>query len=214
MQKVYFIPGLGANKHLFEKLVLKNIESVYLEYFKPQPHENIEHYAMRMREKITEPEPVIAGVSFGALMANEIALQIPVRKLIIISSIKNYSEKPLRYKMIEVSNLQNLVSVSMLKNLKSIAHIFFGTKTSDEIKLLNALIDNADPEIVSWSINAFIKWKRKSVPSNCIHIHGSADRVFPIDDVKANHIIENGTHLMIYSKAAEVSELLNSIIQK
>jgi len=47
-----------------------------------------------MREKITEPDPVLIGLSFGGIMCTEIAKQIPVEKIIIISSIKHSGELP------------------------------------------------------------------------------------------------------------------------
>ncbi len=44
-------------------------------------------YAKRMAAQINEPNPVLMGLSFGGIMCIEIAKQIAVDKVILISSI-------------------------------------------------------------------------------------------------------------------------------
>ncbi|MCH5689430.1 alpha/beta hydrolase [Niabella sp. W65] len=52
------------------------------------PREPYKDYVLRMAEKIQEDNPVIIGVSFGGMVALEIAKIRPVKQVILVSSIK------------------------------------------------------------------------------------------------------------------------------
>jgi len=63
--KIYAIPGLGADKRVFEYLHL-DYELVALEWIQPQKRENLKNYALRLAKSIDTSEPYgILGVSFG-----------------------------------------------------------------------------------------------------------------------------------------------------
>jgi type III secretory pathway component EscU len=43
-------------------------------------------------------------------------------------------------------------------------------------------------------------WDRKKVDPKVIHIHGDADEIFPIKNIKNCIVVKGGTHIMILSK--------------
>jgi hypothetical protein len=45
------------------------------------------------------------------------------------------------------------------------------------------------------------------------HIHGTADFVFPIENISNATLLEGGTHVMILNKGSKVSKLLLNIIE-
>ena len=79
---IYYISGLGADERAFSKLdFVKKYNATYLPWLAvEQKKEPIAHYAKRLAEKITKPDPIIIGLSFGGMMAIEIAKIIPVKK--------------------------------------------------------------------------------------------------------------------------------------
>ena len=87
MKTIYCISGLGADERAFSKLKVDGYALKVINWLIPEPNETIEHYASRMRAGITEENPVLMGLSFGGMMCTEIAKQIPVSKIIIISNI-------------------------------------------------------------------------------------------------------------------------------
>ncbi|HQV56104.1 MAG TPA: alpha/beta hydrolase, partial [Chitinophagaceae bacterium] len=86
MKKVYFISGLGADKRAFSFLDLSFCEPIFIDWIKPVDNESLYQYAMRLKEQINEPSPIIVGVSFGGMLATEIAKSDASAKVIIISS--------------------------------------------------------------------------------------------------------------------------------
>ena len=94
MKTIYCISGLGADERAFSKLHVDGYEIRCIPWLTPEPGENIDAYAARMRAGIIEEKPILCGLSFGGMMSIEISKQMPVDKLILISSIKSIKELP------------------------------------------------------------------------------------------------------------------------
>ena len=72
---VYFMPGLAASATIFERIALPEavFEMIPLEWEIPLEMESLANYAQRIAEKITRPNPVLVGVSFGGILVQEMA---------------------------------------------------------------------------------------------------------------------------------------------
>lgn len=211
--KVYFISGLGADERAFQKLALKNVEPVYLNWIAPLKKESIEAYAKRMAASITEPNPMIIGLSFGGMMAIEIAKIIPVKKLILISSAKGEKELPLFFKAGRYIPLHKLFPSKA--NFITTPFILFanGVKNEEQRKRVIEIINSSDNENFNrWAVDRIVHWTNKETPAPVVHIHGNADKLLSYRYVKADHTIKNGGHFMIVNQAEEISDLLNKII--
>ena len=94
MKKVYFISGIGADKRVFSFLDLSFCEPVYVDWIEPLKQESLESYALRLRKEIRESHPTVVGISFGGMLATEMAKADANLKAIIISSNKTADEFP------------------------------------------------------------------------------------------------------------------------
>ena len=95
---------MAASQKIFDYLELnpEKFELHFLEWLSPESfHESIENYAKRMVEFITEPNPILIGVSFGGILVQEMSQFIPTDKIVIISSIKRKNEFPNRLKILQ-----------------------------------------------------------------------------------------------------------------
>ena len=210
--KVYFISGLGADEKAFQSLQLPGVEPVHLNWMPPLKKESIEAYARRMSYRITEPDPVIIGLSFGGMMAIEISKIIPVKKLILISSAKGKHELPPYFTICRYIPLHILFPLRLLSMNAKAMFFIFGTRTEEQKKNLAAIINNSIKGFNKWAINRIVNWNNTETPVNPVHIHGDADNLLPYRYVKANHTINNGGHFMIVNQAKEISALLQKLI--
>ncbi|EMO28852.1 hypothetical protein LEP1GSC170_2989 [Leptospira interrogans serovar Bataviae str. HAI135] len=70
---------------------------------------NLSKYSKRLLSQIdTKNEIILIGVSFGGIVALEISKHISVKQIIIISSIKSDSEKPILYRLFGTLRLINI----------------------------------------------------------------------------------------------------------
>ncbi len=211
-RKVYFISGLGANEQVFSKLHLSNVTPVYLKWMIPEANERIESYAERMSYQIDEAEPVLIGLSFGGMMAVEIAKQFPVRKVILISSAKTRNELPWWMKTAGKIHLHKIIKTSPSPVLYPIEDFFLGAGSPEEKKMVASFRQSIGSNYLQWALNAIVKWNNVTIPENIIHIHGTNDKIFPINNIKADYSIAKGGHFMVFNKAEDVGTILNKVL--
>jgi len=210
---LYCISGLGADERVFANLQIKGYELHHIPWLVPEKNESIEKYAARMAAYFKHESPVLIGVSFGGMIGIEIARQIPLKKLIIISSIKTKNEMPGWMKIIGRMKLNKLVPFQSYKLAGSIENRRLGISNEEERKMVRAYRRKADPIYVTWAVDKVLNWKNDWQPEHLVHIHGDKDRIFPIQKISPSHIIKDGTHLMIYNRAREIGEFLERELQ-
>ncbi len=212
MKTIYCISGLGADEMAFSRLKIQGYKLVYLPWLLPDNNESIEQYAIRMCAGITEENPILMGLSFGGMMSIEISKILPVKKIILISSIKSAVELPWWMMHAGKLRLNKIVSMRSYKILEPIQNMFLGVKDKNEIEIVRNYRKNAPEIYTNWAINEVLNWKNNWQPPAIFHIHGDNDKMFPIKNVSPTHIIKGGGHFMIMNKATEVSDCINAVI--
>ncbi len=183
-----------------------------MEWITPKLHESIENYALRLSKEIKEPDPIIIGLSFGGIMAVEIARQIKTRKLILIASAKSKNEIPFYLKFIGRLNLQQFIPIRLLKSANVITYFFFGATTSENKALLRQILKDTDPIFLKWAINAVLKWKNEEYVQDVTHLHVNKNRILPSNFVKVDIVIDGGGHLMTLDKFNLINREIERIL--
>jgi pimeloyl-ACP methyl ester carboxylesterase len=209
---IYCISGLGAGEKIFDNLKVNDIELRHISWIQPLKKEKIEAYAVRMAAAIQEPAPLLLGVSFGGMMAIEIAKQFPVRKLFVVSSVKSVNELPVWMKNAGRLQLNKIFPVKPFRLIEPISNNRLGISCDEEKRIVRAYRRSADPAYLNWAVDQVLNWRNNWQPDNLIHIHGDKDKIFPIKKITATHVVKGGTHLMIYNRAQEISQIImNSV---
>lgn len=63
-----------------------------------------------------------------------------------------------------------------------------------------------------YCINIIVNWDNKILSKNTFHIHGTDDKLLPHKQVKADYLIEGGSHAMIVFRAKEINTIIEKII--
>ncbi len=203
-QTIYCISGLGADERVFENLQFTGHTLKYIPWLKPGKKETIQEYAKRMAAPIKQDSPVVLGVSFGGMMGIEIAKQMPLQKLIIVSSIKSYGELPNWMRVVGKMHLNKLLPAKTYKYSEKVDTNRLGVTNEQEREMVRAYRRSADPFYLQWAINQVLNWKNEWQPENMMHIHGDNDKIFPVKKINPTHIIRDGTHMMIYNRAKDI----------
>ena len=214
MKTIYCISGLGADERAFSRLVIEEYRLIVIPWLEPHKKETIQHYAKRMRSEIDSDNPILMGLSFGGMVCIEIAKQMQVQKIIIISSIKSSLELPQWMKTIAWLKLNKILPVGSSKLTEPLQNRFLGISTEEEKNIVAIARKNANRKYVKWAVNQALNWKNDWQPPEIYHIHGDNDNMFPIKKIKADFTIKNAGHFMIMNRAAEVSTYINSILQE
>lgn len=214
MKTIYCISGLGADERAFSKLNIEAYQLKVIQWLQPLPKETIEEYATRMRAEINEENPVLMGLSFGGMLCIEISKQIPVQKIIIISSVKSYQELPLWMKAVGHLKLNKIAPIRSNHKLSlSLQNHFLGITTKEEKEIVAVSRKKHNTKYVQWAVDKVVNWKNNWQHPAIFHIHGDKDRMFPVKRIKPTYTIKNGGHFMIMNRADEVSVFINQSLK-
>jgi pimeloyl-ACP methyl ester carboxylesterase len=214
MQTIYCISGLGADEGAFSKLAIAGCELKIISWLEPFPKETITEYATRMCAGINEPRPVLMGLSFGGMMCIEIAKQIPVAKIILISSVKTTTELPLWMRTAGWLRLNRILPIKgNYKPMLPIQNYILGIVSDDERAVVAVSRKKSNTKYVKWAVDKVLNWNNQWQHPLLYHIHGDKDRMFPIKKLQPTYTVANGGHFMIMNKAEEVSRLIYECIK-
>ncbi len=211
--RAYFISGLGADKKAFQRIKLpQGYEPIYLDWIPPQKEESLTNYARRFSSLIKNDDAfILIGLSFGGMLACEIARLRHPFKTIIISSIASSDELPWYFKKAGSMGLHKYVPIQLLKAGSMLKNVM-GAATKEDKAIIYNYAKFADPDMIRWSMHAILNWQQPERLPGVVHVHGSRDHMLPLKYTRPDHVIQNGGHLMIFNKADEVNKILNKIL--
>lgn len=208
MENIYCISGLGADERIFKNISIPGFRLVHLRWPAFDKHDELPCYAQKVAHLIPEKNPNILAVSFGGMLAVEIAKMQPVRRLGLISTAKTREELPPFSGFLKWLMRTRLVPVRLFKTPNFLAYKWFGVENEEQKDVLGAILEDTDRRFAKWAMKALLKWENETVPENVYHIHGKKDKLIVPEGVKANYWIEDGQHFMIYNRAAIINPLL------
>jgi pimeloyl-ACP methyl ester carboxylesterase len=215
MKTVYFISGLGADERVFQFLDLPGIEKRFIQWVTPEKGESLNAYCRRLIIQVKpQNEVILVGISFGGIVAQEIATIIPCQKVIIISSVKSPDEFNWSLSLVRKTKAHRIVPAWFLKATNHLsAAYYFSTKTKEESQLLHQIIRDTDQKFMVWAIDQIMEWRGNNTIT-VTHLHGTADRIFPIRSIRQATTISGGGHFMIVNRASEISKLLQETLTR
>jgi len=212
---VYFVPGMAADISIFEFINLP--ETLYETHFVPwkipERKESIEDYAKRMCEEIAHKECVLIGVSFGGIMVQEMSKYLTVKKLVIISSVKNKHELPKRMQLVRKTKAYKLMPTALVSKIDNWEKLAFGDFAKKRAALYQKYLSVNDKTYLDWAIEKIVCWDQEESIEGIVHIHGDKDIVFPITHIDDCIRVEKGTHVMIINRARWFNTHLPEIIK-
>jgi pimeloyl-ACP methyl ester carboxylesterase len=212
--KTYFISGLGADKRVFQHVKLPHgYEPVFLDWIAPEKKdETLQAYAIRFADLITEKENfILIGLSFGGMLASEIARIKNPYKTIIISSLASSDELPWYFKRAGKFGLHKTLPVNFLKAATLLNRVM-GAGTPQDKAIVYHFVKNAHPSFIRWSLNAIVNWNQQERLPGLIHLHGDKDHLLPVKFTHPDYTVKNGGHLMVLNKAEEVNKVLQQVL--
>ncbi len=210
MKNVYCLSGLGADHRIFQNLHIAGNKLVHLPWVPFDKHDDMCSYAQKMQVNIAEEKPTVLGVSFGGMLAVEMAKKNPTQRTIIISSAKGKRELPDRGLLLPFLVHHNLIPYGFFKKPNSIMYDQFGAETEAAKNLLAAIMQDTDTDFLKRAFKVILDWQNMEIPKDIIHIHGTADKIIPPAHIEPDYWIDGGQHLMVFNKAEVISRIVGS----
>lgn len=201
------LPGLGGDSRLFGPQRAAFPELVVPSWIEPERNEPLAEYAARFA-KVVDPGRAcfVGGVSFGGVVALEVASHLATRECYLFGSIRDPKEIPTRLRFFR--SISNLVMVP--KWLSPLALRCGGRWLNPSVRGALHQFKDADDRFLRWAAKAILTW----VPSagidrvRVVQIHGDRDWVFPIGHTSADKTVAGAGHLVSLTHADEVNQFV------
>ncbi|MEN8116125.1 MAG: alpha/beta hydrolase [Bacteroidota bacterium] len=213
---VYLIPGQGADYREFKNLEIDSrFDTAYVHYFTPEKGLAIKDYAKALSKQIdTSRTFYLVGVSLGGMLATEMGDFLHPEKIILISSAKSRKELPGRYTFQQTIPVYKLVPPGVIKLGAKIMQPIVEPDRKHEKETCITMLRDKDPLFLKRTVKMIMEWERVNYRDDIAHIHGDNDHTIPARNVKYNHLVKNGSHMMVLTRGDEISVLINKILQE
>jgi pimeloyl-ACP methyl ester carboxylesterase len=212
---IYLIPGQGSDYRIFQNLRLDDkYELRRISYSVPPKGMSLKEFSKRLSTQIdTTRAYTLIGVSLGGMIATEMSVFMEPDQVIIISSAKCRQELPGRYKFQKKMPLYKLITPDLAKRGAQLLQPIVEPDRNNAKETCKSMLEDKDPFFIKRTITMIMEWERTECPDDIIHIHGDKDHTIPVGNVKYDFLIEDGSHMMVLTRAGEVSGLINEILQ-
>jgi pimeloyl-ACP methyl ester carboxylesterase len=214
MPRLILFPGLGADQRLYEPQRRLPFPIEVPPLPDPLAGETLAAYAGRLARAISiyDGERVyLGGVSFGALLALEASRHLTgVRGVFLLGGCRDYRAiaPPLRA-LCQAARFIPPAVISILVPFFPIVLDAIEELTESQRDLYDRMVRETPPERIRWGASAMVGW-RMDFPSATpvIAIHGQLDTVIPLRNVRADHVIPRGRHLITLSHWRAVNRFI------
>jgi pimeloyl-ACP methyl ester carboxylesterase len=216
MSKIFLIPGLGADTRIYNNIELGDDEDIIpVDWIEPNKHDTLNTYAQKLiHQYFITDNSIVIGNSLGGMIAIEIAKQLKLNKVILISSIKAKNEAPFYFKVFRAIPVQKLIPGNLVRNLGKLVRPIFGDMSDQHAWLFQDMLSKTSPKFIEWAMTAILHWDNETIPPNVYHITGDKDLIFNYKNINNATIIKGGTHIMIFDKARQINKILKGILKK
>ncbi|MCE5268918.1 MAG: alpha/beta hydrolase [Planctomycetaceae bacterium] len=215
--QLVLLPGLGADFRLLEEQRKAFPDLVVPPWLPPRRHESLSDYAARMADVLAAScrRPlVIGGVSFGGMLAYEMAHHLKPSAVILIASCR--SRQGLRWAYRAGRRLWPMVPVWTWNAAKrfSLPSVRLSRRLDAQQRtLLTGMFREIDNRFLHWTVHAILGWKPEPLDGTPIfQIHGRRDLVLPARRSDADEWIPDGRHLINVTHAPQVNAFIAKVI--
>ena len=158
---------------------------------------------------------VLGGVSFGGMLAYEMARHLKPDAVVLIASCRN--RRGLRSSIAQRRPLWPLVPAwtwNAVKWVGSPTTRFTSRMDAGQRALLIGMLKEMDNGFLHWAVRAILGWN-PSPPAGVriVQIHGRRDLVIPARGVEADLWIPDGGHLINVTHAGEVNAFIRGALE-
>ena len=204
-----FLPGLGADERLFKQYVEVINPKVIVDY-EVSKEVSFDAYVDRLIQKIETKNPIVLGVSFGSVIAQEIKNRLPETILIVVSGIVSTSEISGVARVIPLPVLLGTIPVLNRLLIPRVVAKVFGTIDKSETELLCSIIRDTPVGYTQWAIRVLMTRKLGKVTVD-YRIHGDKDWLVKASSDQVDLLLSGG-HLLIHQAVRPIENVVKRFL--
>lgn len=211
--EILLIPGLGTDRRLFSRLDLSGLPVRILEWPDYKQGCTLVDIARMLQEQVPPDRPhILAGVSMGGMVAQELALLTKPQHVLLISSWTGPHEWTWTTRLGATIRVQRVITDAGMRGIWPLKQWFVGQGDAEVDELLFDMACAEGASKIRNGLDAIFRWEGSRWKGPVTRIHGDADRVTPLR-FPAEYTIAGGSHSMVIYKADEVGQALRQALR-
>lgn len=216
MTRLVLLPGLGTTEGLFapQRRAFPALEVP--PWLEPERAETVPAYGRRMAATLgpAGSDLVLGGVSFGGMVALEMARHVPARAVVLIASATTgRALTRVAHGLARVGRPLPARALPPPRPLWPVVAWAFGARTAEDRALVYELIRTSRPGFAKWGLGALLDWDPGGQqPCPVRRIHGLEDRLIGAARVPADMVIPGAGHLINVTHAADVNAFIRAAL--
>lgn len=206
------LPGLGTDRRLFSRIDLKGLPVRFLDWPAYKAGCTLADIARMLLDQVDADSPhIIAGVSMGGMVAQELAALTRPEKVLLISSWTGPHEWTWSAKLGAKLRVQNVITDPTLRATWPIKRFLVGRGNPEIDSLLFEMACAEGGDKFRYGLNAIFRWKGSTWDGPLVRIHGEADLVTPLR-FPVDHLIAGAGHSMIINNPIAVGKAIREVL--
>lgn len=210
-ERFILLPGMGADERLFGPQRAYGFEFEVPHMPVPRPEEDLPAYAARIKELLDLTGPcVVGGMSFGGMVASELAMICQARCAILIATCRGTSAIPRYYWW--VNRLGRFLPDGLVRMRCGASSRIMGKLESlntEQRELIRAMSASVPVPSLRGAGRMILTWAgRPTLPCPNWHIHGDRDVIIPLKGVQPDEVVPGGGHLINLTHAEQVNRFI------
>jgi pimeloyl-ACP methyl ester carboxylesterase len=208
--------GLAADERLLEPQRSLPYELVVPPWIEPREGESLPQFARRMAESVRWPQRfVVGGVSFGGMIAAEIASDLKPNGVLLIASCLSSRSIPSMYRFINA--LCKAVPDPALRFGATFSRPFlniFRSLSDDDQRVMADMLHKTPLPRLRRLAQMVLTWEGTAeLPCPRMWIHGEGDLVIPLRKVRPDVVIPAAGHLVNWTHREEVNAIIRRFVE-
>lgn len=215
-KRIVYISGIGADRRAFSKLDSHlGGEAVFADWIPLESNE--EHFTGYCERLISKyginSYDILIGLSFGGLIAQQIAKKLGNKTVFLISSFRNKSDlRPLMYFGLK-TGLYKLLPPIRIPIISEMIAFVLNSKNRESKKVITQMMLDTDFHFMNWCIRQIAVIDLKPEYSeNFINLNGDNDKLVKEWIGHSGLTVSGGSHFMVNDKAKEIASKISSML--
>lgn len=208
MPRILLLTGLLRDPRIYDRLLPLVPTATIVPWIEPLPRESIRAYAVRLAATLQpESDTIVCGVSFGGIVARELAAVLGAKACVLIASIRQPADLPLSYRRLPLVRwlpLEALLDIG--GRLAARCPWLFRPTIRVRLRAF------AGPEAAwqRWAAIAVLRWQPTPAVERIplTQMHGDCDRTLPLGRMPAEVVIRGSGHMLAMAHPEEVAAVL------
>jgi pimeloyl-ACP methyl ester carboxylesterase len=206
---------MGADRRIFRSIRIPEAEVVTPDHSEPVQGETLFRYASRVADRLNiQTTDIVGGVSFGGMLAGEIARQRAVAGLILLGSCLRPERLPWWYRWVELLGRFIPDFVLGLRSWGPLVRWRFAPLTRDAEMCLIEMARIYGPAQIRTFGRMVIGWKGvEHIHCPVLSMHGGRDQVIPLKCADADVILKDAGHAFTLTHPDETNSAIREFLR-